>query len=155
MRTKEESKEIKIAFFKALGDRMEGHRNALGKKTDWLAYKTGLKHLYFRVETDLMYTRLCIDLQIPEEDIRLLVFEQFEEMKKLFHGYSKTEYLWEAQFIHPLTKQNISRIYIELAPLSIYRTEDQSKIIDILEAQMLAFDQFWCEMKEVIINLVK
>ncbi|MCP6313158.1 DUF4268 domain-containing protein, partial [Klebsiella pneumoniae] len=83
---KDEAKRIRQAFWTALGQYMGLHASAEGQKVNWINYKTGLKHLYFRMEAGSREATISIEIAHPDEGIRALMFEQFLSFRSLLHG---------------------------------------------------------------------
>ncbi len=59
--------------------------SAEGETTNWINYKTGIRHLYFRMQADNRQARIAIELNHPDAGIRELFWEQLRELKTLLH----------------------------------------------------------------------
>ncbi|MBD3635953.1 MAG: DUF4268 domain-containing protein [Crocinitomicaceae bacterium] len=151
MLSKEEVKELRIDFWGRLEHQMKKLRNPHGSKVNWMNYNTGIKHLYFRMEADESGARLCIDIQFPDEGIRALYYEQFEEFKNVLSSKFKT-LNWYPKWDHWNGKE-IARIAIEKGGCSLRNTDDWDKMHLFLKLNFVKLDEFWTEFGEVFHNL--
>ena len=51
---------------------------ANGDTINWLNYKTGIKHLYFRMDADNDQATIAIDLSHPDRLVQQQYFEQLQ-----------------------------------------------------------------------------
>lgn len=151
MLSKEEAKELRKAFWEKLFSQMEKMRNPHGSKVNWMSYNTGIKHLYFRMEADDLGARLCIDLQFPDEGIRSLYYEQFEEFKNILDDTFKSV-TWYPEFEH-WNGKTIARIAIEKEECNFKNQKDWDKMHLFLKLNFAKLDEFWYEFGEVFKNL--
>ena len=147
MWTKEEAKENKIAFWTKLENQLSKKRNAHGSKIDWMSYPTGVKHLYFRMEANEESVKLVIDMQFPDDGVREVYYEQFQEFQNILESEFKSlEWIKEHEHWNGKT---ISRISMEKNEVNINRQSDWDKMHLFLKLNFVKLDNFWNEYGEV------
>lgn len=153
MFSKEEIIERKKVFWEAFETRMKKHRSAFnGNKINWSHYRTNMPHIYFRLETNSNDVKLCIDLQHKNEGIRELIYEQFIEVRKVMNSYFENE----LEFVKHQKHNNglyVSRIFTSLENVNYLSDNDQKKILDFFEKNLLALDDFWSEYRDLFLQL--
>ncbi|MBK6525006.1 MAG: DUF4268 domain-containing protein [Crocinitomicaceae bacterium] len=152
MFTKEEKKKLKLEFWSRLEDQMTRLKNPHGSKVNWMNYNTGINHLYFRMEADEKAGRLCIDLQFPDNGVREVYWDQFEEFRDLLNDRFKGKLIWLKDFEHENGK-TISRIYLEKAEVNINNQKDWDKMHLFLKLSFVKLDEFWDEFSDVFLQL--
>lgn len=147
MYTREQASQIKQAFWTTFGQYVSPHRSAEGLKTNWVNYKTGLKHVYFRMQADKKLAWIAIEITHVDEGIQELFFEQFLEFKTLLHEYLGEEWEWQ---LHDKDDNNktISRIYTQLPNVSIFNKDDWPQLISFFKPRIFALDRFWSDVKD-------
>ena len=85
MYSKAEATQLRQAFWTTFGQYMAPVPSAEGDTTNWINYKTGIKHLYFRMQADNRRAYVAIEMNHPDAGIRELFFEQFRELKTVLH----------------------------------------------------------------------
>src|SRR4028119_2333522 len=123
MYSKTEVSQLRQAFWTAFGQYMAPVPSAEGDTTNWINYKTGIKHLYFRMQADNRKASIGIELTYPDAGVRELFFEQFLELKALLHETLGEEWIWEAD-ASDANGQPLSRIYTNPAPAN--RSEERA-----------------------------
>ena len=113
---------------------------------NWLNYKTGFKHVYFRMRAEKKTASIGIELTHPDPEIQELFFEQFLELKALLHEYVGEEWEWG---LHTRDESGkvISRIYTELSPVSIFNQDDWPALISFFKPRIIALDEFWSDAR--------
>ena len=152
MFSREEAKQRRKDFWTAYGIYMRQHRSVRGTKVKWVNYKTGIRHMYFRLEADHKHAYVAIDLQHPDPGIRELFFQQWEELQELLHGMTEQIWQWEEEFYLPEGKQ-ISRIYTELTDVNMFRQEDWRAIFEFFAGAMVPLDEIWGQAGEIFEEL--
>ena len=118
-----------------------------GERLNWINYKTGVKHLYFRMDADAKGGMISIEIAHPDPGIRLLMMEQFA----LFRAVLETElgevWEWETDHVDPYGKE-IARIYAEIKPVNVFKKEDWPDLISFFKPRIIALDSFWSLTKD-------
>ena len=144
MYSKAEVTQLRQAFWTAFGQYMAPVPSAEGETTNWINYKTGVKHLYFRMHADNRSASIAIELTHPDAGIRELFMEQFREVKTLLHEALGETWTWEphAEDAHGMP---LSRIYTELSPVNLFNKEDWPALISFFKPRLIALDAFWTD----------
>jgi hypothetical protein len=142
--SKAEITQLRQAFWTAFGQYMAPVPSAEGESTNWINYKTGLRHVYFRMQADNRRASISIDLTHPDAGIRELFWEQFLELKALLQEALGEEWTWEANATdaHGLA---LSRIYKELSPVNLFSKDDWPALISFFKPRIMALDAFWAD----------
>ena len=146
MYTREQASQLRQAFWTSFGQYIAPHPSADGYKINWANYRTGLKHVYFRMQADKIKASIAIEITHPDPDIQELFFEQFQELRNLLHEYVGEEWEWE---LHTTNSEGrtISRIYKELPGVSVFNQSDWPDLISFFKPRIIALDDFWSGAK--------
>lgn len=147
MYTREQASELRQAFWTAFGQYIAPQVSAEGVKVNWTNYKTGLKHVYFRMHADKEKASIAIEITHPDVGIQELFFEQFKETRNVLHEYLEEEWEWELHS-HDEEDKIISRIYKEISEVNIFNKDDWPQLISFFKPRMIALDQFWYNAKD-------
>jgi len=142
MYSKDEASQIKQAFWTTFGQYIAPQLSADGLKVNWVNYKTGIKHLYFKMDADNKSASIGITITHPDTGIQELFFEQFLEIKTLLERYLNEEWIW-ALHQQDMNGKIVSRIYTELKDASIYNREHWPRLISFFKPRIIALDEFW------------
>ena len=140
MYSKQQASQIKQSFWTAFGQYMQPVPSADGGKVNWSNYKTGVKHIYFRLKVERSYAAIAIELK--EEQYCLL-----QQLKPVLHFLLGEEWKWE-QHVQDENGKPISRVSEELAGVNIYNEADWPRIISFLKPRIIALDAFWNEVRD-------
>ncbi len=152
MFSKEESRQLNLAFWNGFQDYISKNRSSNGRKINWLNYPSDIKSIFIRLEVDSKGARLCFDIQSKDDDIRALLFEQMSELKVVLEDITIEKPTWIENHYY-LNKQYISRIVWENNLLNFYKSEHRDSIYMFLAERLLKFDLFYQEYKEILIAL--
>ncbi|HEX8505329.1 MAG TPA: DUF4268 domain-containing protein [Hymenobacter sp.] len=144
MYSKAEATQLRQAFWTAFGQYMAPVPSAEGETTNWINYKTGLKHVNFRMQADNRRASIGIELTHPDAGIRELFWEQFLELRTLLHETLGEAWTWDAD---ATTEHGLpySRIYAELGPVNLFNREDWPALISFFKPRIIALDAFWSD----------
>ena len=144
MYSKAEITQLRQAFWTTFGQYMAPVPSAEGETTNWINYKTGVKHVYFRMQADNRQASIGIELTHPDAGIRELFFEQFLEVKTLLHEALGEDWTWEAAATdaHGVP---LARIYTELRPANLFSRDGWPALISFFKPRLIALDAFWAD----------
>jgi hypothetical protein len=147
MYSKQEVSLINKKFWTNFGQYMRPVAGADGTKVNWLNYKTGIRHIYFRMDAGSNDASIAIELRHTGEILRRHYFEQLESLKNLLEQSTGEEWnwQWEQTDEHGNT---ISRISKTIEDVNIFREADWPLIISFLKPRMIALDEFWEMVKD-------
>ncbi|MBC6493114.1 DUF4268 domain-containing protein [Flavihumibacter stibioxidans] len=142
MYTKEQASLLRKQFFTAFGQYMLPVLSASGGKVNWLNYKTGLKHLYFRIEAPNRGCEVGIVMSHPDETDRRNCFGKLLELRTFFEAEAGDDWTWEPNATDEYGKK-LSRIFVRLNQVSVLNQQDWPAIISFLKPRLVALDAFW------------
>lgn len=143
MYSKDQVSQLKQAFWTAFGQYIAPQPSAEGLKINWINYKTGIKHLNFKLHAENKSAYIAIVISHPDLDIQELIFEQFLAFKKILDSCLQEE--WEWQLKVPDEHKTVSRIICILPDASIFKQEDWPKLISFFKPRIIALDEFWSD----------
>lgn len=142
MYKRQEASHIREEFWTTFGRYMSPVPSAEGLRINWINYKTGLKHVYFRMDVNQNSAAIAITIEHREPGLRELYFQQFEEFKTLLHDSLGEQWTWQLQAQVDNDKV-IARIYNELAGVSVFNKDQWPDLISFFKPRIIALDQFW------------
>ena len=86
MYSKEEASKLRQQFWITFGKYMKPIPSAEGLPINWVNYKTGVKHIYFRMNAEQKQTSIAIAITHADLATRILFYEQFLAFKILRLG---------------------------------------------------------------------
>lgn len=126
---------------------MKPLRNADGEVVNWLNYKTGIKHLFFRMDADNKQASIAIELCHPDPALQQYYFKKFQQLEKLFHQTTGENWDWQL-FTTDEDSRPVSRIIKVLNGVNVFNTDEWAVIISFLKPRIIALDAFWTIVKE-------
>lgn len=152
MYSKEEAARLRQQFWISFGQYMKPVPSASGSTVHWINYKTGVKHIFFKMDVDNKRALISIQLTHPDSGIRHLIFNQFEEFKLMFTNTLNEEWDWLPDATDEFGK-TISQISIELPAVNIYNQKHWPELISFFKPRIIALDEFWDNVKPVFEDL--
>ena len=131
MYSKDEASNIKQAFWTVFGQYIAPQLSADELKVNWVNYKTGIKHLYFKMDAANRSASIGINITHPDAGIQELFFEQFTELKTMLKSYLNEDWIWSLHDTDEYGK-TISRIFTQLDGTSVYNRNDWPQLISFL-----------------------
>jgi hypothetical protein len=147
MYSKDEASQLKQQFWTTFGQYISPQLSAEGLRVNWVNYKTGLKHVYFKMQADKGSASIAIELTHSDPGIRELFFEQFKEFKNILHAALNETWEWE---LHEKDEsgKTTSRIYKQIDGVSIFNKNDWPALISFFKPRIIALDEFWNDVKD-------
>lgn len=142
MYSKEETRRLREQFWTSFGQYMSVVPPAGEERVNWVNYKTGIKHLFFRMDVTNKQAIISIDITCPDPSIRELIYAQFVELQAVFNDTVGDDWIWDEQYYDHHGK-SISRIYQTLDNVSVFRPADWPSLISFFKPRMIALDDFW------------
>jgi hypothetical protein len=152
MLSREEQKLKNQLFWSDFRDLMVKVKSSNGRKINWLNYPSDVKDIYIRLHVDSKSAKLCFDIQSRDSGIRSIIWEQMTELKKIMEVTMGCKGIWDEQFYNN-EGVAISQIKWEKHGVNFYDENHKREIFEFLKEKLVAFDLFYQEFKEVIINL--
>ena len=121
--------------------------NSEGQKINWINYKTGVKHIYFRMEVDNKYAYIYIEISHPDKDLRELMYEQFLTYQTVLHQELAEQWIWDPVY-YDIHGKETARISMHLdEKISVFKPEDWPTLISFFKPRIIALDAFWSTAK--------
>ena len=134
MFNRSETSRIKQEFWTTFGKYMSPVPSAEGLKINWVNYRTGVKDVFFRMETLPDRAAIFISIEHSDDSIRELFFDQFLELKEMLHAALGEEWEWQREMF---------RIYKELPGASVLDKQQWPELISFFKSRIMALDAFW------------
>jgi hypothetical protein len=144
--SKEEASQLKQAFWTTFGQYIAPQLSAEGLRVNWVNYKTGIKHVFFKMQADKRSASIAIEITHPDPGIQELFFEQFLEYKNILTSYQNEAWEWELHTSDEYGK-TISRIYKQIDGINIFNKADWPELISFFKPRIIALDEFWGDAK--------
>ncbi|MDB5121863.1 MAG: hypothetical protein JWN56_3081 [Sphingobacteriales bacterium] len=146
MYSREESSKIKQEFWTTFGKYISPQKSTEGLKINWINYKTGVKHVFIKLEADKNEASICFQIAHPDTEIQELFFSQFEAYKTLLHDALNEEWEWRP-FVYTKEGKVHSQIIKTLCPVNILNKNDWPSLISFFKPRIIALDEFWSTAK--------
>jgi hypothetical protein len=151
MFSRDEISRTKHEFWTTFGRYMRPVLSSQGEKINWVNYHTGIKDLYFRMETSGKSASIAISIEHKDHDIQQLYFEQLVEMQDIFHA--TLEETWDWQQHAEVDGKVVCRISKTLDGASIMNRDDWSDLISFFKPRIIALDAFWEDGKYTLMGI--
>jgi len=145
--TREEAKKLKEQFWTSFGQFMSLNLSEEGTKANWVNYKTGIKHIFFRMDADNKSASIYVEINHPDAGIRELIYEQFLAFKTIFEDTLNEPWEWDAIYHDAYGKQTARIGIVFPHKISVFKQEDWPALIQFFKPRMLALDSFWSDAK--------
>jgi len=146
MYSKDEASQLKQQFWTAFGQYVSPHPSAEGLKVNWVNYKSGIKHVYFKMQADKRSASIAIELTHSDTGIQELFFEQFKEYKNILNEALGETWEWQLHTTDEYGKTT-SRIFKQIDGVSIFNKNDWPALISFFKPRIIALDEFWNDVK--------
>jgi hypothetical protein len=152
MYSKEEATQLRQQFWITFGKYMKPIPSAGGLPINWVNYKTGVKHVWFKMNAEQHKASISIVFSHPDRELQLLYFEQLTAFKNLFKEAVNEEWEWNAEAKNEfgVTQCQVS---MSMDNCSIYNQQNWPSLISFLKPRLIALDQFWEDVKPIFEEL--
>lgn len=147
MYTKEEISKIRQQFWTKFGQYMKPVPGSSGEKVNWLNYKTGIRHITFKMDADKEKATVAIEIKHLQEVERMIYYNQFVSLKTLLQNETGFEWNWQEAVMDD-SNQPISCISLTLKNINVLNEQDWPAIIAFLKPRIMALDIFWEMVKD-------
>jgi Domain of unknown function (DUF4268) len=147
MYTRQEASQMRKKFWTSFGQYMRPLPGADGDTINWLNYKTGIRHLYFRMDANTEKASIAIELRHPDLSMQQHYFDQLQQLKNILEQETAEEWKW--QLHQPDEDGNtVSKISTTLTKVNVFTNGDWPTIISFFKPRLLALDRFWYAVKD-------
>jgi hypothetical protein len=147
MYSKEQAAKQRQKFWTAFGQYMKPVPGAGGDAVNWINYKTGIRHIVFRMDANKQQASIAIELRHAREEERQRYFEQFLALKSLLENTTGYKWNWQAD-AKDEHGQTISRISQVIENVNVLNEGDWPLIISFLKPRIMSLDAFWELVKD-------
>ncbi|WP_162341874.1 DUF4268 domain-containing protein [Cyclobacterium salsum] len=144
MYTKNEVSKLKQEFWTAFGGYMKPVPSADGTPVNWKNYKTGIRHIYFRMSAERDGACVAIEIRHPDPDIGEIFFEQLLSLRRLLENELEESWTWlparEAETVN--TSYKVEKC---LSEVNVLDKNDWPEIISFLKPRIIGLDAFWSQ----------
>lgn len=148
MYSKDEATKIRQQFWITFGKYMKPIPSADGEMINWVNYKTGVKHIFFRMDATQQKANIGIVMAHPDKELRHLFFEQLAAYKTILSNTLAEEWLWEQDAVNDFGIAQ-SAITKTLNGVNIYNQQHWPTMISFLKPRIIALDEFWSNVKPI------
>lgn len=141
MYTREQSSVARQEFWTVFGKYMSPVPSSEGLKINWVNYRTGVKDVYFRMETLPESASISVSIEHSDASTRELFFAQFQEFRIMFQEALEEEWDWQSNV--NVNGKHISRIIKELPNTSVLSKDQWPDLISFFKPRIIALDSFW------------
>ena len=147
MYSRQQASQLRQEFWTAFEQYMSPVMSDENECINWINYRTGQKHIYFRMQVDSRHTSIAIELTHPDKETRALYFARLKKWKHLLEEITGEQWTWASEDSDEQGKR-LSRIFIQMQEVSVMNKSDWPKIISFLKPRIIALDAFWSQVKE-------
>lgn len=146
MYSKQQASQIRQEFWTAFGKYMQPILSSDGAKVNWINYKTGAKHIYFRMDA-AKGASIAVEITHPDADQQKEYFDRFIQLKTIFNDIVGEDWNWETG-VQDENGRSISRIHTEILNVNIFNKADWPALISFFKPRIIALDEFWNQVKQ-------
>lgn len=139
---REEARRLKEAFWTAFGQYMRVVPSAEGERINWVNYRTGIKHLYFRMDADAKTARIFVEMNHPDKGIRELMFEQLISLKSVWQQEMGDDWEWIPEYSDEYGKV-FALVCKQITDVNVHNQNDWPDLISFFKSNIMALDSFW------------
>ncbi len=115
MYTKQEISKQKQAFWTAFGRYMKPVLSADGEEISWMNYKTGNKHVHFKMDADSRQAKIAVVLDHPDLDTRRAYYDRLLQMTPIFEdSIGEDDWTWSPE-----------------------QTDEQGRMVGVIQKQLI------------------
>lgn len=140
MFSKEESKQLRKEFWISFG-KSYPHK--------WILYNTKVKGLALKFHFDLRIALVSMDIETSDLGQRIELWEKLHSLKSILTEEYLPETVFEDSFLLENGKE-ISRVYVRKEGVSIHNKNSWQETMIFFNDNMLLFEDFFFEYKEII-----
>ncbi len=140
MFSKEKSKQLRKEFWISFGK---------SYPYKWILYNTKVKGLALKFHFDLRIALVSMDIETSDLGQRIELWEKLQSLKSILTEEYLPEIVFEDSFLLENGKE-ISRVYVRKEGVSIHNKNSWQETMIFLNDNMLLFEDFFFEYKEII-----
>jgi hypothetical protein len=146
MYSKDQISKLKTQFWTNFGQYMRPVPSASGLPVNWINYKSGIRHIHFKMDADNTKAVIAIEISHPQKEQRLHYYNQFVSLKKILT--TTTAFNWQWNETVETDHKTISSISQQQHDVNILDQSDWPAIISFFKPRIMAVDAFWNMVKD-------
>ncbi|HSJ66372.1 MAG TPA: DUF4268 domain-containing protein, partial [Anditalea sp.] len=115
----------------------------------WILYDTKIKEIQLKFSFTTEDAQVSLDITAVDEVIRAYYYEKMCSLKNILLTEYLPEAIYEEHYQLPEGKI-VSRVYVELKNVNVYRKADWPQVQEFLSEQMSILEMFFLEYKDII-----
>ncbi len=120
---------------------------ASGEPVNWLNYKTGKQHVFFKMDADNEQAIIAIEIKHKAFSERENCYHQFLSLKTMLVNETGHTWEWEKETVIN-NNLPVSRISQSLPGVNILNEKDWPAIIAFFKPRIIGLDNFWDLVKD-------
>ena len=149
MYSKEESKQIKKEFWTRFGFYSQRKRVALGLNKKWISHQTGISCLSLKFDFDNKKAMVGIEINSNRIQENEKYYNRLLPLKSILNNKFRTHPVWNPKFQLSDGKM-VMKIYHELGSVNIHDKSCWPNVFNFLYNNMLIYESFYEEYKDII-----
>lgn len=149
MYSKKELADTQQKFWTAFGQYMRPVPSAFGDQPNWVNYKTGFRHVYFRLDAGRKGARVAIEITHKDPEERMRWMNQLKSMRGIIESSIGEDWVWADQMQDEFGRE-ISSIYKKLEGTDLMQQSDWPEIIAFFKQHIIMLDACWAEVRDIL-----
>jgi hypothetical protein len=145
----EEVKQTRLEFWAEFENLSVRKKKKSRKSLKWVMNNTGIKQFKLKFDFDEKRAIVGMDVETRNLDKRIDVYVKLEQLKSVFETALGQPLIWKLEYMLP-TGKSISRAYLEMPDVSIYRREDWPAVMDFFYKNMLILEKVFEKNKDYL-----
>jgi hypothetical protein len=146
MYTRHQTSKLTQEFWTVFGAYMKPVPSADGSRVNWQNYRTGIRHLFFRINADSTGVSISVVIRHPDPVIGALYYEQLQALRRLLEKELDECWTWRAERSEE-TGASVYSVSKELKGVNVLNREHWHRIISFLKPRIIALDLFWSKAR--------
>lgn len=148
MYSKNEEKELKLEFWRKLGNRTRKLPGQRGKAKIWIGDRTDVKGVDLRFDVGRKKIIVALEINIKNETRRLHIYEKLEATKRLFENEFGEELIWDFAY-EKKHGEEVCRVYQEIEGDFLVPTQ-WPVIFNFMIDKMLRMEKAFLEVQDYL-----
>ncbi|MBN2743146.1 uncharacterized protein DUF4268 [Breznakibacter xylanolyticus] len=148
MFSKEEAKQLRLAFWQKLENRTRRLPGQRGEVKKWILDNTGIRGVDLRFDVDRQKAMVALEISHRDEDRRLMLFAKLDACKNIFEESFGTPLTWELAY-EKSPGHYVSRVFVQMQG-DIYQQEQWPSMIKFLIYNMVNLETAFLEVKDFL-----
>lgn len=149
MYTKDELRELKIAFWESFAAYCEVQPYLQGRKKIWILYDTKIKGVELKFDATRNGAYVILEINHRQEDLRLEMFEKLSWYKETLEKDFNDGLIWDICFVRETGKE-VARIYTEKTGIDIHRREHWGEFFHFMAPKMYLLERNFLEIADYL-----